>query len=114
MADGSSGSLRALSFSQVAQRPWQRPSSASFLRKRLQSVGTSHSSVGTRDSMNPYCERTSYGGSATPWLIASMRQRPTLMCLFFFWTFSAPIGSAACRIRSYALRQRLLSPFSNE
>ena len=34
--------------------------------------------------------------------------------LFFFCTFSAPIGSSACKIRSYALRQRFESPFSKE
>jgi len=51
--------------SQVLQAPQHSPSSGSFFRNRLQSVGTHHSSGGTSASMKPARLRFSYGGSAT-------------------------------------------------
>ena len=91
----------------------QKPSSATFFAKRLQSFGTHHSHSSTPSSSKPASDSSSYGGSATPWTMAMCRQRPTEMCLFFLWTFNTFEGSLSCNIFSYALRQRLLSPLVN-
>ena len=45
--------------------------------------------------------------------VAMWRQRPTEMCLFFLCGLRTVLSSRSWRIFSYALRHRLLSPFSN-
>ena len=92
-----------------------RPSSAWFFKNRLQSVGTLHCSRGTSASTKLTRLRALYVGSATPWLMASMRQRPTETCLFFFCALKMCDGTAgaALRICWYTARARLLSPFLN-
>mmetsp|Transcript_27407 Transcript_27407/g.87103 ORF Transcript_27407/g.87103 Transcript_27407/m.87103 type:complete len:321 (+) Transcript_27407:5760-6722(+) len=74
---------RLAMLSHRTQWPRHSPSSAIFLTKRRQSVGTAHLSRGTASSSKPAAERSSKEGSAILWFTASMRHRPTEMCLFF-------------------------------
>ena len=101
---------------QVSQGPRQEPSCSRLFLHRLQSVGTRHSSSGTLAATNPARLRALGGGSGTLWSMASMRQLPKERC---HRVRSPPtlcvrleIEEIGRRIFSYALRQRLLSPFA--